>query len=258
MNAIFQYWTIGPLFPGCVYGSECMAAYAKLVGADYVHKVREPFTDKYGVDARWFDKLRPVFDPAFDQYDKVMVVDHDVFPVDGITASIFDELLADFGMVEEIDQPALRAHPKSNTFTTANDRKWAAFVQRAYQATIPVDEQRRPRAWNAGVILFSRAGRTKLRAAVPRPKAYHVAALGAGLPGSYATEQCYLNTLAFLSGMNFTRLPRVWNEMLHHQPDGLVHDKRTAATRFVHVMFRGADHHDAAWHHAKVHEHITL
>lgn len=255
MNCIYSYWLSKPVLPGAEYGAQCMSAYAKQVGADFRFDRHDPYMNRHGVDARWFDKLRPVFDPTFEQYEKFLVVDSDVFPVDGITANIFDEPVGDFGMVEEPDQPAFRERWPSSLFSRLADEKWELFVSALYRCQIPQDAMKRPRTWNAGVILFSREGRATLRTIAPQPRDYVREAKRRGLPEGYATEQALCNTWAFLPGMNFTPLPLEWNRQIHALGDGSVYDRRTPETKFVHVMLRAADHNDAAWHHRMVNSH---
>lgn len=252
MNIAFQYWLSRPVLPGAEYGAKCMSEYAGRCGATHYFARHETFTDRLGVDPRWFDKLRPVFDPQFAGFDKVLVADVDVFPVDGITASIFDEPCGDFGMVEEPDQPAARAHPNSRLFTTAHDLAWAAMVERTWGSKPPRDALGRPRTWNAGVILLTREGREKLARIRPTPKEYVDACRKARLSAGVSTEQGYLNTLAFMPGVNFTQLSLEWNRTLQPLPDGTTYDKRTPDTKFVHCMLRAADWQSAEWHHRVV------
>lgn len=255
MNAIFRYWH-GKVLPGTEAGTAAMRAYAHRIGADYIEHRHDPYMQRHGVEARWFDKLRPVFDPDFAHYDKVLVPDHDVFPVDGLSQSIFDEPVGHFGMCEEPDQPEFRERFPSSLFSLAADRRWSEFVLRWWGCRVPLDDKGRPRTWNAGVILLTRAGMDRLRTIDPSPAKYVYAAKRTGLPAGYCTEQGYLNTIAFLPGVEFTQLSVEWNRMLHHLKDGSTYDRRTPETKFVHVMFRAADHNDAAWHHQKVNEHL--
>lgn len=249
---VYSYWLSTPVLPGARAGAAAMAAYAKTVGADFRFDCHSPYMTRHGVDARWFDKLRPAYDPTFAAYDKVLVVDSDVFPVDGITANIFDEPCDGFGMVEEPDQPAFRERFPSSLFSRTGDERWALFVRRAWGAMIPFDDHGRPRTWNAGVILLTRDALGAIPSLAVQPQGYVDAAKREGLPHGYTTEQAYLNLLAFSGWVRFTPLALEWNRQLHHLGDGTTYDRRTADTKFVHVQFRGADHHDAAWHHALV------
>lgn len=256
-HCVFQYWVSRPVLPGAEAGAAAMRDYAMRIGADYVFARHETFTDRLGVDPRWWDKLRPVFDPQFARYDKIAVADVDLWPVDGLAANLFDEPVADFGMVEEIDQPELR-EKYGRIFTTENDRKWAALCKRVWHSVIPVDAHNRPRVWNAGLVLFSPEGRAKLATHKITPKFYRDTVKREGLPGCFQTEQCYLNMMGFRPDFRFTLLPIHWNRMVHLIQRGSpeVYDKRDAETRMSHIMLPAADHNDAAWHHQKAHEHL--
>lgn len=247
-NLIFQFWQSRPVPAGALAGSAAMEAYAKMVGADYRCAWHQPWMDQFGVPARWFDKLRPAFDLSFADYGRVLVVDHDVFPVDGLTENIFELEVGDFGMCEEPDQPEIRGKFPSSLFSTEGDRKWALFVEKKWGCRAPKDDKDRPRTWNAGLILFTREGMEKLRAIRPTPREYVAAVTAARLPGGVTTEQGYLNTLAFIPGVKFTPLPCGWNQMIHNLKDGTIYDRRNHETKFCHIMFRAADHHDAEWH----------
>lgn len=251
MNCIYSYWLSKPVLPGACAGAAAMQAYARRIGADFRFLRHDPYTNRFGVEARWFDKLRPCFDPAFQYFDKVAVVDSDVFPVAGLTQNIFEEPCGDFAMAEEPDQPAMRA--VGRLFTTELDRRWANFCRDRWDSVIPCDEHNRPRTWNAGVIVLHWAGRQKIAHGITATMAqYHRATRQAGFPAQYCTEQGYLNMLAFSPTFLFSPLSVEWNRQIHRDPRGGVYDRRTDQTRFVHVMLPGADHHDAAWHDAIV------
>lgn len=256
---VWQYWLSHPVLPGAEAGSAAMAEYAKRIGADYRFDRHDPFMNKGGIPARWYDKLRPCFDPTiYEVYDRVLIADVDVFPVDGLTASIFDESCLDVGMCEEPDQPYFRSLATTN-ICTKNDLLWAEFV-RKYGATIPVNEKGQPRTWNAGVIVLSRAAMRKIREATPSIYTYYHA-MRKRFPEMYCGEQNYLCMLAAAGVFEFTSLSVEWNRMVHHYgPPSVnrpVYDKRTPDTKFVHVMFRAADWNDAAWHHNIVNSHLV-
>lgn len=251
MNCVFQYWLSRPVLPGAEAGAAAMAAYAKRIGADHRFARHETFTDRLGVDARWFDKLRPVYDPAFDRYERILVSDVDVFPVDGLTANIFEEPCTTFAMALEPDQPELRERFPTKLFSRATDERWASWVE-TWGCRVPRDDKGRPLVFNAGVILYTRKGMDWLRGNLPQPADYVRAAKRAGMPATYQTEQSYLNAIAALPVARFASLSVEWNRQILRAGDGSTYDRRTPQTKFVHVMLRAADHNDAAWHHALV------
>lgn len=252
MNAVFQYWLSKPFLPGAEAGAAAMAAYAKQIGSDY-HLAREPFMDRHGVNPRWFDKLRPVWDPAFDHYERVLIADVDIWPVEGLTANIWDEATGDFQMCEEPDQPQMRQKWPTSLFSHDLDQRWATWVAKEFGCDVRRDHLRRPLVFNAGLIALSRGGMFFLRAnTTPRPQTYVERARAAGFPETYCTEQSYLNMVAARPFSGFAPLSVEWNRQIHRLADGSKYDRRTENTRFVHVMFRGADHNNAEWHRAIV------
>jgi hypothetical protein len=57
----------------------------------------------------YYEPANPFVDPWFDDYDNIMLADIDVFPVEGLTQNIFDELNGeDAGICTEPMQPKFR------------------------------------------------------------------------------------------------------------------------------------------------------
>ena len=234
MNLIYQCWN-GPLPSAAKYSKACMAAYAWKIGAEYRCDVDQQYMGKH---SKYFDMLRPVYDEDFHKYDKVCVCDMDVFPVEGLAESIFDEPVGDFGMCEEPDQPWMRQVPHVAHITHENDEAWAALF-RDLRIVFPRDDQDRLRVFNTGVVMFTRFGLRKLRnQGWPIDEYTHYTS---GLPTFYQWDQMYLHAMAFVLNADFTVLPQEWNRQIHHLPNGSVYDKRTADTKFVHVQLRGAN-----------------
>lgn len=229
---LYQCWN-GPMPSAAEYSLELMRDYAVRMGAHY----RCDIDDRYmGKHSKYFDMLRPVYDEDFHEYDKVCVVDMDVFPVDGLTENIFDEPVGDFGMCEEPDQPWMREVPHVPHITHGHDEEWAALFS---QTKFPRDEQGRLRVFNSGVALFSREGLCK------GPEAFwdidYYTKRTSHLPSFYQWDQMFLHAMAFSQFVDFTVLPQEWNRQIHHLPDGSIYDKRTADTKFVHIQLRGAN-----------------
>lgn len=237
-DLIYQCWN-GPELPAAAqFSHECFQAYAELISADYSFDHNERYTGKH---CRYFDMLRPVLDPTFDAYRTVCVADLDVYPVDGLAESIFDEPVRDLAMAEEPDARRFRDVPIVPHITTALDERWAALFP---EATLPRNEQGL-RVFNSGVVLFSRDGRRHIRNSmwsigVYQRKTRH-------LPGFYQWDQMFLHSQTFVHGWDFTELPVEWNRQVHNlcDTDGKlleeVYDKRTKDTKMVHVQMRGAN-----------------
>ena len=244
MNLIYQYWN-GERPQGAVAGSENMKAYARRIGAAYWCYLNEPYMA--GDLARYFDLLRPLWDPAFQEFERVLFVDHDVFAVEGLEANIFDEPLADIGMCEELGMPAYR-DGRTKHINGVADHVWARLIKSTWGITIPLDEQGRVRVFNSGVVMYRMAAAQKLARVFITIREYIASVRNSNLSGFYAIDQNYMDAMVHLNSVNFTEMHVEWNRQVHGKDDGSVYDERTDQTKFVHIQLSGADDRDAAWH----------
>ena len=88
-NLIYQVWA-GDMRPGCKYSEKLFRNYAKSINADYRLDLSPNIASKHvsGKDGMYFEWLNPMIDDSFLEYDKVCVVDLDVFPVNNLTNNI--------------------------------------------------------------------------------------------------------------------------------------------------------------------------
>jgi hypothetical protein len=241
MNLIYQCWE-GTLPPGAEYSRTLMVEYAGRIGAEYRCDINQRY-HRASFRSLKYDCLRPIWDQEFHRFDKVLSVDMDIYPVDGLTENIFDEPIGDLGLSEEPGQPALRAIPAHHQITAVNDEVWAS----RFDVQFPRDGHGRLKVYNGGLIMLTKQGMAALRERTWTIDRYqnHVA----GLPSFYGYDQNYIHAMAFVLGLDFTEIPVEWNRQVHRLKDGGTYDERTADTKFVHVQLGGADHNDAAWHH---------
>jgi len=230
-NLIYQCWH-GDIPRGAMVSRTLMQNYAKRIGAEYRCDVAEK---KATADA-YFAMLRPVTDPSFDVYDKIAVLDMDIYPVDGLTRDVFDEDCGDFAMAQEPHQPEFRSWPVVPFITSSQDDDWAS----RFDVDFPRDENGRLIVFNSGVVLFSKSGRRRLRQQMwPIPTFQK---LTMGLHPFYRWDQHYMHAMAFvLPGIDFRELSVEWNRQVHGLLCDDIYDKRTEHTKFVHVQLRGAN-----------------
>lgn len=250
MNLIFQAWNGPAIMPGNLASRDNLGAYAERINAYHRFDHNHAFM---GELAKYYDPVRPLFDPGFDIYDKVASVDLDVFAVDGLTDDLFAAAPGDIAMIEETHQPALRAASPSG-INGKNDDKWAKVVAREYGIVVPRDNEGRVRVFNTGVLVTTRAARERARS-WPKPRDYVRLMKANKLPDFYGYAQDYVSAMVFLPGRNFAVLPPEWNAMVHHVAGGVLFDGRVACpggAKLVHVMIRMADWQSAEWHHAVV------
>ena len=125
-NLIYQVWA-GEMRPGCKYSEKLFREYAQKIGADYRLDIDPNIASKYvkGKNGMYFEWLNPMLDDSFLEYDKVCVIDLDVFPVENLTANIFDEPIKDFGICTEPFQGKYR---ESTTIGKNPSKSGYAFV----------------------------------------------------------------------------------------------------------------------------------
>lgn len=222
-----------------------MEAYAARIGADYRFD-KDPNRASKLCDVRWYyEKLNVLLDPAFLEYDKVLSVDMDVFAVEGLQQSVFDEPIEDIGICTEPHQPKLRATLTTN-ICRASDERWAELVRRKWNIEMPrVDGLLK--VFNTGMVVYTRDG---LRKAVKsfRPFQEYIDLVRV-LPSFYAIDQNYLHAM-MVAHLNYTEMDNEWNRYVHYvgspeQKPRPVFDSRTKDTKFVHIQLRGADDFDA-------------
>jgi len=90
------------------------------------------------------------------------------------------------------------------------------------------------------------------------PPAEYVTAMRArGLRHFYRRDQNYLHAHAFSGTTPFTPLGVEWNRQVHGVDGGGVYDRRTAATKMVHIQLSAADHRGPQWHEAVLNGAVT-
>jgi hypothetical protein len=225
---------------------ENMQRYAARIGAEYLFDHNPNIAGKVCDVPMYFEWLNPLLDDRFLAYDRIAVLDMDVYTVEGLSESIFDEPMADVGICTEPHQPELRA-TLSGPICAKNDERWARAVRRLYGAELPRDEQGRLKVYNAGVVVFTRAGLVRARERFVPFQQYIDAMRGEGLPRFYTVDQNYFHAM-MVAHLEYTEMGNGLNSYIHYvgqDTPRAVQDSRTADTRFVHIQLRGADDYDA-------------
>lgn len=247
MNLIYQCWT-GAERSGWLASQANIAAYAARIGVDYRFD-RDPNRAGKVCDVpAYFEWLNPLLDTTFERYDKVLVLDMDVYAVEGLAQNIFDEPIADVGICTEPHQPGLRAKLKGH-ICGERDEQWAAVCKSKWGVDLPRINGRL-KVYNAGVVMFTRAGIEKAQRLFVPFQAYIDHIRTAGLPRFYSVDQNYFHAM-MVKHLAYTELDNGWNSYVHYTGDAgqvprPIHDSRTEKTKFVHIQLRGADDFDEA------------
>jgi hypothetical protein len=254
-NLIYQYWD-GTVRPSALYGSKCMKAYAERIGADYVFDINSRWAPDLGKATPYYGCFKPIFDEKLSTYDNVMFADTDVFPVEGLSESIFDHFTGDLAMATEPLQPEYRYSPKlNNQCNKDTEETWCRIVEK-FGSKPPRDELGRLKVYNSGVVLYSNKGMETCRKEFIPFRKYVTAIEGSICRGKvYRTDQGYIHAMAFAMNIDFQELDNEWNRYITWDPysprngkSRVAVDSKTPNTKMVHVQMRGADNMSDDWH----------
>jgi hypothetical protein len=243
-NLIYQYWQ-GPLKSGVMESTRLMKAYADTIGAEYRFDHNIKIAGLVVDVPIYYEPANPLVDDSFDVYDNIALVDIDVFPVEGLTDSMFDLLDGeDAGICTEPKQPYFRTIYNSGGITGPIDRQWAGVCNKHWGIDYSFDEKNRAKVFNTGVVIISKAGLQKMKQQWPTFQAYVNVMRKYGFPKFYSLFQDYFSAFIHMDGFKLKELPNEWNCYMHKvgsHPNAEVGDNRPANAKLVHIMFRTAD-----------------
>ena len=247
VNLIYQYW-IGDMRSGVYASMDNMQQYAKRIGAAYRFDKDPNIASKLVDVPLYYEDMNPILDDSFLKYDKVLVVDMDVFAIDGLIKSIFDLPITDVGICTEPQQPEMRAR-LSGHICGAKDEIWARAIKDKYGIDAPRNEAGLLKVYNTGVLVFSKAGMQKARQRFAPFQEYVDTVRKAGLSKFYTIDQNYFHAM-MVKHLDYTELDNGWNSYVHYVGSASdkprpINDSRNESTKFVHIQLRGADDFDA-------------
>jgi hypothetical protein len=251
-NMIYQYWK-GPLKPGVVASHKLIKKYAETIGAEYRFDHDIEIASKTVDIPIYYEPANPLVDDSFDEYDNVLLIDIDVFPVEGLSENIFEVLDGeDAGICTEPKQPRYREIFNVAGITNENDVKWARLLRDEWGIDYSYDKKSRPMVYNTGVVVISKAGLQKMKKEWPSFQEYVNLMRRHNMPRFYSLFQDYFSAFIHMDGFNFQAMPNSWNSYMHKlgsHPNAIANDTRTEDTKLVHIMFRTADDWpaDALW-----------
>lgn len=188
-------------------GSRSARAYADICGAEY-----ELSHDRYfkHLDPR-LDSLRVFYDPYFDKFDKILIMDLDMLVA--TRHNIFKVFVKDVGMVHEIglfQNGALNKWVNNVMNPPLEERGIKAYGKHLFgknwsfpkSVTCPSDPYR---YMNGGLQLWTKEGRHKARE--------HFTSVDDYVLHTRYTEQMYVNLQLSQPVFNVTELESMWNRL---------------------------------------------
>ena len=244
-NIIYQYWQ-GDMKPGVIESTRLIKEYANRIGAEYRFDHNITIAGKTVNVPIYYEPANPLVDDSFDAYDNVALIDIDVFPVDGLNDNMFDLLDGDdAGICTEPKQPHFREIYNSGGITSPIDKKWVSVCENEWKKIkYSLDSKNRPKVFNTGVVVISKAGLQKMKKEWPSFQEYVNVMRQIGFPKFYSLFQDYFSAFIHMEGFKLKELPNEWNCYMHKvgsHPNATIGDNRPENAKLVHIMFRTAD-----------------
>ena len=244
-NLIYQVWC-GTLTEEAKVSSKLMKQYADRIGAEYLlHTNPNIASKRVNSDGPYWEWLNPTIDDSFLEYDNVLVLDLDIFPVEGLEENIFEQDFEDVGACTEPFQGKQRSTiTVGGHINKENDEKWAKVIKDTWNVTLPRDDDGHLKVYNAGVVIFSNEGMRKARDWMPFQK-YINLMKSRGLQRFYTVDQNYFHAMMFVNDIDFVEMNNGWNSQIHYirgplvDTNGNINDERNDDTKFVHVQMTG-------------------
>lgn len=246
---IYQYWDGAPR-SGTAASVKAIKKYAADIGVDYLFEDNPGWVKNLGTYSPHYGQFKCVYsDETFGEYDNILFLDCDVFPIDGLKESIFDGVSSDIGICTEDYQIINRPLTKGGQINGAWDEKWAEAMHLRWKVQMPRTPEGLLKVYNSGVVLYSRSGINKIRQSFSRFNEYVDYVSSCKLPRFYQSDQNYLHAMMFINHLNVTEMDSGWNSFVHYVGDASlnprpINDTRTKSTKFVHIQLRCADDFD--------------
>jgi len=255
-NLIYQYW-LGTPGDAVKYGVENMRTYAERIGAEYQFKTNPRWAQEYTDIPQYYNAFEPIWGKRFEEYDNILFADTDVFAVEGLQESIFDQDVADIGICRELHKEITRGKGEG-MFNKKTDTLWSNYILRKYNKRMPVNDNGDMKVFNTGVVLYTPEGREKARKGFDAFNEYVTYIRGTSLPKFYTIDQNYLHAMMFVANMDITEMDHGWNTQIHYAgnadktPRPVFDGRDDRDAKLCHVQLRNADNHDGHWHYTIV------
>ena len=234
-NAIFQYMIVNPrvdeergkiegrtrskLYQECAFASsQSFQQYAELIDADYYYSDEQVFT-KGDEDptALLFECLRVIYDPMFDQYDKVLFADTDI--IVNTEENIFD--VCEDGDVWGVLESDIITHNgggyNSWDYKGSTYRNFVAKFQMHDVPIVPSLPPSRPSKLtilNTGIVVWSREARLRAREVFMDWKEWFNAEPKFHM--SVMNDQPFISGQLMKHDFDLVTLDQTWNDSPHY------------------------------------------
>lgn len=234
-NAIFQYMIVNKrvdeergkikdrvrseLYQECAFlSSQSFQEYADLIGADYYYSDEQVFTK--GMDhptVLLFECLRVIYDPMFDQYDKVLFADTDI--VVNTQDNIFD-LCDDGDVFGVLESDIVLASGGGYNSWDYKKSTYNEFANKFFMHDIPIIPSLPPNRpskltiLNTGIVVWTREARLRAREVFMDWKEWFNAEPKFHM--SIMNDQPYISGQLMKHDFDLVTLDQTWNDSPHY------------------------------------------
>lgn len=202
--------------------------YANKIGAEHHYSTKAVFTEgKRGATVPLFEVLRLIYDPLYDQYDKLLFVDSDI--ICNTEENIFD-LCEDgevFGVFESDILTAKDGGYNSWDYNEAAYNKVKAKFERRDIPVVPNRWGRRPSkitCFNTGVMVWTKEARLKARECFDDWYEYMKDGEAHNEDFWINNDQFYISCQLTKYGFDIKALEQTWNDTPTHWEDDRGYD----------------------------------
>ena len=234
MNLVFQYY-IGEQTPNVKVSVDSFQRYCDKIGCLHHFSSSESFIrnsifhDSWATSMRYFfEMLRVVYDPIYDEYDKVMYCDSDILAM--TDENIFDIFTGEVGGVVEGDAQTQNDFLEGNrnmndALPLTNPKMKKQLIQKFESTNMPMIQSKPPFSLyehsmpfsiNSGVVLWSREGRIKARERFDRWEPFVYDSVKTKNMERWMHDQLFITGQIVKHGLDFQPLPNEWNDNPTH------------------------------------------
>jgi hypothetical protein len=257
-NLIYQFWDtqaqpphkrmIG-IPPAVATSSKWMKEYAERIGAEYLFELDPPHLHNLE-SAAYYGAVNPVFREEFHEYDHVLFLDADVYPVEGLKESPFDNFHGEIGIAQEVFEPMAKVIERSRIFGVKAEEAWAQCVKRNFNIVLPRDHRGLIKIFNSGVVLYSKEGMKRAKERF-LPFADYIGAIrnDPAVNNFYMADQHYIHASFIAAQLSFQELDCGWNCQINFWEKDVTQIlmNKTTNTKFVHNQMRGVSGEENRW-----------
>ena len=236
---IYQCWTGDKLPQFGKASKKRFQLYAKHIGADYICDRMSFDIEKDNYYQLWYNFLTPIFNTKYHDYDRILLVEMDVYPTREKLDNIFNQSISSIGMVKEFKNTYYShlLEKDMDILIRSNIEGWSFHVTKKLGRSLPRDEKGNIILHNSGVILLTKDTIKKLYHNIKkqdiREYIKEIYRLNIKMATYFTKPNLFLHYNLLRLGIDVTPLDDTWN---YQRSDyDLYTNKSLSTPNFIHL-----------------------